>query len=336
METILQGGISLILWLQGLGGWLELPMKFFSFLGSEEFFLVALPLIYWCVDSNAGLRIGVIVLFSGCLNDILKLALHGPRPYWYSTQVKALADETSFGVPSGHAQVAVSLWGMAATQIKRPWAWVVAGFLILMIGLSRLYLAVHFPHDVFLGWVLGLLILWAFSRWWDSVAIWAKKKSLGQQIGLAFAASLLLIVLGALALGTLRGWTLPAVWLENARQAGVEELPAPLTLNSTITSAAVLFGMLAGLAWMNSQGGFSAVGSLGQRAGRLLLGVAGVLILYLGLKAIFPTGETFIPYFLRYLRYALIGLWISAGAPWIFVKLKLAQEIKGGGTSASR
>src|SRR3972149_286454 len=139
MESILQGGIAFIVWLQGFGGWLELPMKLFSFLGAEEFFLLALPIIYWCVDAGAGLRIGTIVLFSSGVNDILKLAFHGPRPYWFSTQVKALAAETSFGVPSAHAQTAVSLWGMAAAQIRRSWAWAVAVFIILMIGLSRLY-----------------------------------------------------------------------------------------------------------------------------------------------------------------------------------------------------
>jgi membrane-associated phospholipid phosphatase len=328
MEPILQSGIAFIIWLQGLGGWLEIPMKLFSSLGTEEFFMLALPIIYWSVNANAGLRIGAILLLSGGLNDILKLAFHGPRPYWFSTQVKAFASETSFGVPSGHAQIAVSLWGMAASLLKRPWAWVVAVFVIFMIGLSRLYLAVHFPHDVLAGWVLGALALWAFSRWWDVVAAWAKKKSMGQQIGLALALSMVMLVAGVIAFGSLRGWVMPAEWMKNAQQAGVDVLPAPVTLNSTITFAAVLFGMLAGSAWMNSQGGYVADGGFWQRVVRILPGLVGLLILYLGLKAIFPRGDEFVPYVLRYLRFALIGLWVSAGAPWLFLKLKLAHNLK--------
>ncbi|MCX6067626.1 MAG: phosphatase PAP2 family protein [Chloroflexi bacterium] len=328
METIWNLGITLIVWFQGLGTWLVLPMKLFSFLGSEEFFLVLLPLIYWCVDSNAGLRIGMIVLFSSGLNDILKLALRGPRPYWFSTQVKAFAAETSFGVPSGHAQIATGLWGMAAALLKRGWASVLAVFIILMIGLSRLYLAVHFPHDVLLGWTLGALTLWAFLAWWDSVAAWAKQKSLGQQVGLAFSVSVLMLVFGAIAFGSLRGWVLPAEWLANAQQAGVDALPAPVTLSSTITSAGVLFGMLAGLAWMNSRGGFDSRGGFWSRVIRLLPGLVGILILYLGLGAVFPRGETLLPYVLRYVRYVSIGLWISAGAPWLFQKLNLARKTK--------
>jgi hypothetical protein len=268
------------------------------------------------------------MLFTGGLNDILKLAFHGPRPYWYSTQVKALSSETSFGVPSGHSQTAAGLWGMLAAEMKRPWAWGVAVFLIFMIGLSRLYLGVHFVHDVLAGWALGVLVLWIFLRWWDGLAEWANQKSFGQQVGLAFAFSLIMVILGVLAFGNLRGWTLPATWVENAKLTGAEKLPEPVTLNNTITSAAVLFGMLAGLAWLNLQGGFRVQGSLAHKAARFIVGFLGVLVLYLGLKMIFPSGDTVIAYVLRYLRYTLLGLWIFAGAPWLFLKLKLAQKAK--------
>ncbi len=326
MESIHQMGIACIIALQGLGGWLEIPMKLFSFLGSEVFFLLALPIIYWSINANAGLRIGMILLVSGSLNDTLKLAFHGPRPFWFSTQVHAFSSETSFGVPSGHSQIAVSLWGMAASLVGRPWAWAVAVFLIFLIGLSRLYLAAHFPHDVLTGWALGALVLLAFLRWWDAVAAWAKKKSPRQQVGLAFALSMAMLAIEAIAFGSLRGWVMPAEWLTNAKMAGADPLPAPVSLNDAVTFAAALFGMLAGMVWMDFRGGYAADGGFGQRILRLLPGLAGILILYLGLRAIFPRGESLVPYVLRYLRFALIGLWISAGAPWLFMKLKLARR----------
>ncbi len=59
---------------------------------------------------------------------------------------------------------------------------------------------------------------------------------------------------------------------------------------------------------------------------RYLLGVAGVLIIRYGLKFIFPDGETVLAYFLRYLRYTLIGFWVAGGAPWTFIRLKLAEK----------
>lgn len=326
MEAIIQAGIAFALWFQGLGGWLEAPMKGFTFLGSEEFFLLGLPVIYWCVDARIGLRMGVILLLNGALNSVLKLAFFGPRPYWVNPQVRALASETSFGVPSGHAQIATGLWGMLASQVKRPWAWAAAIFLILMIGLSRLYLGVHFLHDVLLGWLFGALTLWAVLRLWDSTAAWVQTKSTGQQVGLAFLLSVIMLVAGAIAFGAVRNTPLPPEWTANSLAAGAHEAPAPITFNSVITSAATLFGLLAGLAWMRLRGGFHAGGALMQRILRFVVGLVGVAILWYGLGAIFPRGEEIVAYVLRYLRYALVGGWISAGGPWVFIRLGLANS----------
>jgi membrane-associated phospholipid phosphatase len=164
MDFLISFGISFIVAFQSMGAWLEIPMKLFSFLGSEEFFIVFLPLIYWSVDTTLGLRLGFLLLFGTGFNEIAKLALHGPRPYWVSTNVRGLASETSFGVPSGHSQISAGFWGMVAANMRKVWVWILALLLILLIGLSRLYLGVHFPHDVLIGWALGFLILWPLSN----------------------------------------------------------------------------------------------------------------------------------------------------------------------------
>src|SRR6188472_314285 len=110
METIFQSGIALIVAFQSLGDWLTLPMRFFTFLGSQEFLLLILPVVYWSINASMGARIGVLLLITGGLNDLLKLAFHGPRPYWLSTQIKALTFEPTFGAPSGHSQISVGIW----------------------------------------------------------------------------------------------------------------------------------------------------------------------------------------------------------------------------------
>ena len=146
MDAILQWGISLVLALQNIGG-LEGVMQFFTFLGSEEFFLLVLPLVYWCVDAAVGARGAVVLVASVALNGLLKLVFHLPRPYWIDRRVQAMASETSYGLPSGHAQNAAALWSFLAAQMKRQWAWAVALALIFFISLSRLYLGVHFLTD---------------------------------------------------------------------------------------------------------------------------------------------------------------------------------------------
>ena len=56
MQSILEFGVRLIVALQGLGTWPILPMQFFSLLGTEDFFMLALPILYWCVDSMLGIQ----------------------------------------------------------------------------------------------------------------------------------------------------------------------------------------------------------------------------------------------------------------------------------------
>jgi membrane-associated phospholipid phosphatase len=325
MDVLLESGIAWIVALQGLE-WLYSPMQFFTFLGSEEFFLLILPALYWCIDSRLGMRVGMILLFSGGINDALKLALHGPRPYWVSSAVKALTAETSFGVPSGHAQHAVGVWGILAAGVRRPWAWAAAVFIMLMIGLSRPLLGVHFLHDVLLGWLLGALVLWAFLRYWDRVAAWLQGLGLGRQVLFALGVSLLLVAASSLSYLSLQNRALDlAGWQAMAAQAGAHELPAPVTLNGTMTSAGALFGLAAGLAWLTARGGFDVSGPLWKRLLRYLIGLVGVLVLWFGLGQLFPRGDELVPYALRYLRYALVGAWISAGAPYLFLGLKLTN-----------
>jgi hypothetical protein len=267
-----------------------------------------------------------MLLVSGSINDWLKLALHLPRPYWYSTQVSALSAETSFASPSNHAQVAASLWGVMAARLRRPWAWALAAILAFLIGLSRIYLGVHFPHDVLLGWLIGALLLWLLLQLWDPAAAWLKKRSAAGQILLSLAASLLLLLPTLLMQAWLQAnWQIPQAWLDNVALALPNgPLPAPLSLEGPISNAGTIFGLAAGLVWLGRQGSFKTNAPWWKLILRYLLGLAGVLILRYGLKAIFPEGETWLAYSLRYVRYALIGLWVTGGAPWAFVRTKLA------------
>jgi membrane-associated phospholipid phosphatase len=320
MQTILDFGIRFIAALQGLGDWQTLPMQFFSFLGTEEFFMLVLPILYWCVDSLLGLRVAVILMLSTSINAAFKLAFHSPRPYWYSTSVKGMAEETSFSIPSNHGQTAVVIWGILAAYLRKGWGWLIAILLILLISLSRLYLGVHFPQDVLAGWLIGGLILWLTLRFWDPLAAWTKKHSALWQVLAAFLASLVVFLLPLIPFLWLKitNWQPPQEWARYAAQA--------ITAQNGATSAGTLFGLFLGLVWFGCQGGFQTKGVWWKLVLRYLLGIAGVFIIRYGLKFIFPEGETILAYFLRYLRYTLIGFWVTGGAPWAFIHLKLAEK----------
>lgn len=291
--------------------------------------MLVLPVLYWCIDTALGLRVGVVLLAGSNINDAFKLAFHSPRPFWYSTEVKGMASETGFGIPSGHSFSAVNVWGMLASRIRKPWAWITALALILLIGISRLYLGMHFPIDVLVGWLLGILFLWLVLRWWDKTATWLKKLSLGGQVMAVFCGSLLLLLPGLLAAYWLKssGWSLPDSWVQTSVITNpTGEAPNPTSLAGIISNSGALFGLGAGLAWLNSRGGFSTKGKWWQQILRVVVGVIGVLIVRYGLKAVFPGEENWIGLTFQYIRYAFIGAWVSAGAPLLFLALRLAKK----------
>jgi len=329
IQPIYDTGIAFILAFQSLGGWLNSPMQLLSFLGNDLFFLFVAPIIFWAIDAALGLRLGLFLMISASINEALKLILHSPRPYWYSTRVAALSSETSFGIPSGHAQNAVVVWGTLAAYINKLWAWIVAIALIFLIGLSRTYLAVHFPTDVLAGWLIGALLLWFLLKTEKPLLKWFKPLSRPVQLFLALAGSIALILLNVLARSTLSSWSIPQDWITNAFRAFPELTITPLSINGAFSNAGAFFGLAAGAIMLqSSKGGFDAGGPAWKRIVRYLVGLVGISLIYFGLSAIFPHGEDFTSQGLRYFRYTLVGFWVTYLAPSLFLMLKLAERKK--------
>jgi membrane-associated phospholipid phosphatase len=163
--------------LQSLGAWLSIPMLAITALGYEEFIVLLLLTLYWCVDQMIGLRVGIVLMTANTFNTFFKFLFHSPRPYWISDDVTAYSHETSFGLPSGHAQIAASVWGWLAVEVKKRWFTVVAVVLIFLIGFSRLYLGVHFFSDVLLGWFLGALLVFLFMKWQNMFSEWFSRQT---------------------------------------------------------------------------------------------------------------------------------------------------------------
>src|SRR4029077_16025505 len=92
------------------------------------------------------------------LNVTLKLAFHRARPEPYFGQ-----RPSSYSFPSGHAMGSFVFYGLIAgilcarisSQLRRVMTWSAAAILVTAIGLSRIYLGVHYPTDVIAGYAAG-------------------------------------------------------------------------------------------------------------------------------------------------------------------------------------
>ena len=177
MEPLQQLTFVLILALQKLSPALDGVMNFFTFLGRIEFYLLIIPVIYWVVDKRLGFRLLLILVTTDIFSSTLKLLFHQPRPYWMG-KVLGSGSGDFVWYPVQPCRDSLAVWGYLAYRLNRKWLWILIGVFVLFIGLSRLYLGVHFLHDVLFGWLLGLVVIWVFIKTEDRVAAWANGQSI--------------------------------------------------------------------------------------------------------------------------------------------------------------
>jgi hypothetical protein len=212
------------------------------------------------------------------------------------------------------------VWGYLAYTLNKAWLWALSVILVLLIGLSRMYLGVHFPTDVLGGWVIGLLGIFLLVKGEVWLSPFLNRQTTGSLIGIGFLVSLLMVLTGWLINLAIASSPDPADWADYSAQARGSL--------HYVRLAGAFFGMVAGYTLMQKYAAFQTKGSWARRIGRFLLGIAGVLIIYLGLDFLFSmiaADETALGLMLRYIRYGAVTFWAMFGAPWAFLKLHLAE-----------
>jgi glycerophosphoryl diester phosphodiesterase len=251
-------------------------------LGAEHFYLLALPLVYWCVDKRVGRRLALLFVLAAGSTAMLKHAIGRARPTAHQ-----LLPETSPSMPSGHATNTAALGTCLAARLRRPAVtWALAG-IVVFVGVSRVVAGVHWPSDVLAGWLLGALL----------GALWTKVRAPmpGPAAALAMAA-----VAAGLGLAVAAMTPHPAEALRDV--AGPAGAGLGLALGFALEARALRF---------RADGG--------RRGRRLVVGLLVLFALYLGLAVVLHGWAG------RLVRYAAVGLWASAGAPWLFVRLGWAE-----------
>ena len=159
LEIIQTVDESILLWIQETvrQGWLNPLVEFYTTLGNGG--------LLWIVLSLA------LLLGALCTNVVLKNLVQRPRPY---TAVEGLiplltsGDPNSF--PSGHTCAAFAAGLAWAGTCSARWARIAAVVSAVCMGLSRLYVGVHYPSDVLAGALVGslaALAALALARRWE-------------------------------------------------------------------------------------------------------------------------------------------------------------------------
>jgi membrane-associated phospholipid phosphatase len=300
MEGTLDWGVTIILWLQQFSPAFDIPFKLFTLMGGEASFMLLILLYYWCIDRRTGMRLAILFLFSGYVNTVAKVLANQPRPFQYDTQVHQLFEASGGGLPSGHTQNTVVIWGHLGFRYRKVWLWVIAILLMVLTPLSRVYLGVHFPTDLIGGYLLGISLLLVYCWLEPRVEAWLGRKGLVWQLGAAI--------------------TLPALLI----------LLFPSDEKNGIIAGATLMGMGIGFVLERHWVGFASGGIWWKQVVRFLLGAAILFGLWSGLRAAFSALDPEPLY--RFVRYVLVGLWGSLGAPLAFVRLHLAEIRQPGDT----
>jgi membrane-associated phospholipid phosphatase len=309
MEEVLQWGLDCIRQVQTLSAipGLTILMRAITNIGSTAIYLFLFPFVYWCVDEKKGLRLAMVLFISTWINLALKFFLNQPRPFFtdYDPSV-GLVLEIMGGFPSGHAQNSLVILMILASwkiipRLSRAAHYCITSFLCLLIGFTRIYLGVHFPTDVFGGWLIGGLVLAAYFLAGGRIKTWFESHN--PRIGLTVAAAL------ALAMNMYR----PSEYL--------------------LMPSGMILGLGIGYFLCRRYIVFNA--SLKDRSGtvkrltmlvRYALGITAMVLLYVAagkfINGLRNSGNYHLYVFIRWI---LMAIWISAGAPWVFCKLRLVQ-----------
>lgn len=260
---------------------------FFIFItnfGSEGFYFLIIPVFYWSIDKKMGIKLGSALLLSMYINVVLKEITAIPRPIGYPG-IRSIYTSSAGGYsfPSGHAQGSTTLWGLIMAYYKKTSVYIMGITIIFLVSLSRLYLGLHWPQDIAGGIILGLAIVWATFN----AGRFRLPESIGLRCIIALAVPMAMLAVFPHPDVFKHAGTLSAAWL-----------------GYILENHFVVYEP-------KSRG-------LAKTTAKYVIGVIGFLLLYVGLKLVLPEANVS-----AMVRYFLLGLWLTLGAPYLFERLEI-------------
>jgi len=265
----------------------------------EELVQIAIVMaVFWCMDKKKGFAAALALLAENSVLNAVKAIVRFPRPWTVYPELNSLRKETATGYsfPSGHTGSAAALYGSMAVLFRKRVLSIICAVLILLVGLSRLYLCVHWPLDVAGGLLLGMACALILARKFYSMADKPEKLLPVLRWGgvAALAVSLALAILV---------------------QTGVAE---EILFTDLYKALAMLGAAMLSYSIEEKSCNFKTGGSTGRKILRYIAGMAVASLLLVGLKYALP----YLPVF-SFIRYALTATWCCLLYPMLGKKLHL-------------
>ena len=169
MEGFFQLDGNILLWIQEYirNDFLTPIFKFITSLGDEGYVWIAIAIVLLFVKNyrKVGLMVGASLLGSLVFNNMLiKNIVARPRPYRMIETLTILIPEPGeYSFPSGHTSSSFAAGVVLYLMLPKKYG-IPAMVLAFLIGISRLYVGVHYPTDVLGGMVMGTLIATAVLK----------------------------------------------------------------------------------------------------------------------------------------------------------------------------
>ena len=255
--------------------------QFITMFGEEAILIPLIAVIYWAFNKRMGEFIAYASLTSVLVNGAIKDIFKAKRPIG-EPGIRSLRIETATGYsfPSGHTQGTASFWSAIAIYLKNNYMYAISALIIILVAISRLYLGVHYPKDVLFGAIFGILTSFITYKLFNTV---------NNKTALYFITFIIFI-------------------------------PALLYAHSAdfIKGMGTFLGFALGIYVEKKYVNFSVEGKSVNKILRVVIGLAILILLKVGLKAVFPNKLVF--HFLRYFIIVFFGIGLY---PAIFKKLKL-------------
>jgi membrane-associated phospholipid phosphatase len=278
--------------------WAELFFRGVTVLGSEYFYVVLIAIWFWAVDKRGSMLAVFVLIVSLVSNYWLKIILMNPRPpvtNWLSG-----VDASNYSLPSAHAQNSMVMWGWMELKNRTWWMGALSITLIGLIGLSRVYIGVHWLGDVVAGWAVGILIL---------IAMWKLEKPIHSFLS-KYNPNLQYVCLVIFGLGAL-------ILTEPLSPPTAEGLAANFG-----PSGGLIIGLGIGLALEKRYVNFEITSKQGEKwrvALRVILGLMMVFAIAASLSLMLPEEV----YWMGAIHYALVTISVIFIWPLLFKKLGL-------------